>query len=119
IDGEFKGDDSEFKGNTFRLTPDNAFSMGLNYTMTTDFGSVFFTPSYSWKSRIYFTEDPNDIALSQDSYGLLNLRAGLNRGRWQIAVFVKNALDEDYLIDAGNTGANFGLPTFIAGPPRL
>jgi hypothetical protein len=31
---------------------------------------------------------------------------------------VKNAGDREYLIDAGNTGLNFGLPTFIVGAPR-
>ncbi len=33
--------------------------------------------------------------------------------------YVSNALDEEYLIDAGNTGDGFGIPTFISGPPRF
>ena len=32
---------------------------------------------------------------------------------------MNNALDEEYIIDAGNTGGAFGIPTFIAGLPRL
>ena len=27
--------------------------------------------------------------------------------------------DEEFIIDAGNTGQAFGIPTFIAGPPRF
>ncbi len=34
-------------------------------------------------------------------------------------LFMNNVLDEDYIIDAGNTGGAFGIPTFIAGPPRM
>ena len=28
------------------------------------------------------------------------------------------AADKQYLIDAGNTGGSFGIPTFVAGDPR-
>jgi len=27
--------------------------------------------------------------------------------------------DKEFIIDAGNTGGAFGIPTFIAGPPRF
>jgi iron complex outermembrane receptor protein len=27
--------------------------------------------------------------------------------------------DEEYLIDAGNTGGGLGIPTFVAGNPRI
>ncbi|KAF0094847.1 MAG: TonB-dependent receptor [Puniceicoccaceae bacterium 5H] len=119
IDGQFNGEDTVYEGNTFRLTPRNSFALGLHYQVNTEYGSVFVAPSYTWKSRIYFTDDPNEKDLSQDSYGLLNLRAGLTRPNWQLAFYVKNALDEAYLIDAGNTGRSLGLPTYIAGTPRL
>ena len=58
--------------------------------------------------------------ISQDSYGLLNLNAKLdfNNG-FGAEAYVSNALDEEYLIDAGNTGDGFGIPTFISGPPRF
>ena len=39
--------------------------------------------------------------------------------RFEVALYVNNAFDQQYLIDAGNTGLAFGIPTFIAGPPRL
>jgi len=32
---------------------------------------------------------------------------------------LNNALNEEYIIDAGNTGRNFGIPTYIAGAPSL
>ena len=30
----------------------------------------------------------------------------------------ENLFDQQYLIDAGNTGGSFGIPTFVAGEPR-
>jgi len=40
-------------------------------------------------------------------------------GRYEITAFARNLTNEDYLIDAGNTGGAFGTATFIAGEPRL
>ena len=81
---------------------------------------LFVRPSYTWKSQVYFEED-NEPGIEQDGYGLLNLRAGVDlfNDRLEIAFYAKNVLDEEYIIDAGNTGGAFGIPTFIAGPPRF
>jgi hypothetical protein len=32
---------------------------------------------------------------------------------------MNNATDKHYLIAAGNTGIDLGLPTFVEGPPRM
>lgn len=37
---------------------------------------------------------------------------------WSVRLFADNLLDEEYLLDAGNSGENFGTPTAIAGAPR-
>ena len=60
-------------------------------------------------------------ALSEDGYALFNLKAGYTFGDSGISVeaYVNNIADKDYLIDAGNTGNSFNIPTFIAGPPRF
>lgn len=84
-------------------------------------GEVSFLPSYSWQSHIYFDNDNQEfVGVRQDSYGLLRARL-----RYETAdasrfaeIFGANLTDEKYLIDAGNTGGAFGLPTFIAGAPR-
>ncbi|MCG8440506.1 MAG: TonB-dependent receptor, partial [Caulobacterales bacterium] len=113
----------------FRLAPDHQVSLGGRFTYpVTTIGEAFFTPTYTYKSEIFFENgDPDflfngvNIPLSQEGYGLLNLRAGLVAPdqRWAVEVFARNALDEEYIIDAGNTGLSFGSPTFVAGPPRL
>jgi iron complex outermembrane recepter protein len=128
-EGRFDDTDSEgraqvFAGNSFRLSPDTTGSIALIGTLDGPWGSLTVTPSYTWQSEVFFDND-NRADKSQDAYGLLNLTAryglpapvaGLDLA---LELAGTNLLDEDYIIDAGNTGDVFGIPTFIAGPPRL
>lgn len=116
------GNRQAYAGYTFRLTPKHTLAVGANLEQPLeDRGLVaFLTPSFTWKSRVYF-EDANSSALSQSPYGLLNARLGLrsvDQG-WSVALYGQNLLNRHYLIDAGNTGETIGLPTYIAGTPRL
>jgi len=119
-DTDEDGNDQALAGNRFRLTPEHSFSLGGDYTVPISKKvDVFFRPTYSYKTEVFF-EETNLPGISQDSYGLLNLRLG---GRFdknkELTFFMTNALDEEFIIDAGNTGGAFGIPTFIAGPPRF
>ncbi len=110
-------------GNTFRLTPRHAFSLGGTFTTASSPGGSFFvTPIWSYKSKHYF-DDNNALfgsSLRQDGFGVANLRVGWRspKGRWEVTAHAENLLDKDHLIDAGNTGGSFGIPTFVAGDPR-
>ncbi len=109
-------------GQHFRLDPDFAFAIGVTLASDEyDWGQLYLTPSYTWKSRVYFEETPNTYLLSQGPFGLLNVKAGyrLPGGKVEISGYVKNALDQKFIIDAGNTGEAFGLPTFVPGAPRF
>ena len=120
-DTDSDGNEQELAGNRFRLTPKHSFSLGFSLNQSVGTGaSLFIQPSYTWKSQVFFEED-NEPGIEQEGYGLLNLRAGLElfSSNLEIALYGKNLLDEEYIIDAGNTGGAFGIPTFIAGPPRL
>ncbi len=79
------------------------------------------TPVFQYKSEHFFDDDNTRFGgtLRQDGYGVVNLRASWRspRDRWEIAAYADNLLDRDYLIDAGNFGANFGIPTVIRGQP--
>ncbi|WPP52401.1 TonB-dependent receptor [Catalinimonas niigatensis] len=120
-DTDSEGDEQSLAGNTFRLTPEHSGSLGLNVEFPVgSWGKIFFRPTYNYKSRVFF-EEANQPNIAQGSYGLLNVRTGIQlwRGISEVAFYMNNALDEKYLIDAGNTGEAFGIPTFIAGPPRM
>jgi len=123
IDGGIDDDpaNGRFAGNRFRLQPE--FQGAAGFTIDAPLGggvSFFATPTVTYRSRIFF-EIPNNPLISQDAVTLVNARAGLTLAdnRYEIAGFIRNAFDEDYLLDAGNTGGAFGIPTFIPAEPRF
>jgi outer membrane receptor protein involved in Fe transport len=115
------GEEQEYAGNMFRLTPEHSFAVGLNARAEIAPGLFLFAvPSYSWRSKIYF-EDANTPGLEQAEYGLLNFRGGVELVEQgiTIAVYGTNLLEEEYIVSAGNTGSLFGAPTQIPGAPRM
>ena len=110
-----------FAGNRFRLQPDWQAAGGIDARFPVgDMIELFATPTITYRSRIFF-ELPNTPSIAQGPVTLVNLRAGLatQDGRWALTGFASNLFDKDYVIDAGNTGGSFGIPTFIRGNPRL
>ena len=110
-----------FSGARFRLQPEFQASGGFSINYEFGNGMRFFaTPSVTHRSQIFF-EVPNSPLISQDAVTLVNARAGIGfgDGRYELAGFIRNALNEDYLLDAGNTGGAFGIPTFIQAEPQF
>ncbi len=111
----------QFSGARFRLQPEWQAAGGFTIDAPISDGVRFFaTPSITHRSRIFF-EVPNNPVTSQGAVTLVNARAGVSFAddRYEIAGFIRNAFDEDYLLDAGNTGGAFGIPTFIPAEPRF
>ncbi|WP_454597292.1 TonB-dependent receptor [Qipengyuania sp. SM2507] len=111
----------QFSGARFRLQPE--WQAAAGFTVDAPLGNgmrIFATPSITYRSRIFF-QVPNDPLISQGPVTLLNARAGVSfaEDRLEIAGFIRNAADEEYLLDAGNTGGAFGIPTFIPAEPRF
>jgi iron complex outermembrane recepter protein len=110
-----------FRGARFRLQPEIQSAAG--FTASLPFGNNhrwFATPSVTYRSKIFF-EVPNNPAISQEGVTLVNLRAGvaLDGDRWEIVAYARNLTDKEYLLDAGNTGGAFGIPTYIPAEPRF
>jgi outer membrane receptor protein involved in Fe transport len=111
----------EYAGNQFSLAPEHSFTVGLNAKLDiTENVQFFVSPSYSWKSHIWFT-DANTEGIDQDAYGLLNINGGikLDDPKLVFSVYASNLLDEKYVTSGGNTGSLFGIPTFVPGTPRM
>ncbi|NCP20196.1 MAG: TonB-dependent receptor [Erythrobacter sp.] len=111
----------QFAGDRFRLQPEWQAAGGFTIDYPLGNGArLFATPSVTHRSRIFF-EVPNDPLIAQGPVTLVNARAGVSFAddRFEIAGFIRNAFDEDYLLDAGNTGGSFTVPTFIPAEPRL
>jgi outer membrane receptor protein involved in Fe transport len=120
-DKDSKGNSQGNAGNTFRLTPENSILVGFNAGVDISRNyRITLTPTYSWKSHIYF-EDANDEGIEQDAYGLLNANLSLlfKKLGLTVSLFGSNLTGEKYLIGAGNMGAMFGIPTFVPGAPRM
>ncbi len=109
-----------FAGNKFRLQPSTSASAGAMLRVPVGSASLYATPSVTYRSKVFF-ELPNNDAISQRGYTLVNLRAGVAfaQGRYSVGGFARNVTNKRYLIDAGNTGGGFGIPTYIAGEPRF
>ncbi|NBB99954.1 MAG: TonB-dependent receptor plug domain-containing protein [Bacteroidetes bacterium] len=119
-DTDTTGEEQELAGNRFRLTPEHTLALGGELSAHPGaLGRLWLRPTFTFKSQVFFEED-NEPGIAQDGYGLVNLRAGIDLpgGRVTVSGFVQNVTDTEYLIDAGNTGGAFGIPTFIPGPPR-
>ena len=122
IDAQIDNDpgNGNLAGSRFRLQPEWQASGG--FTVDYDFGGArfFATPTITHRSTIFF-QVPSTAQLSQGPVTLVNARAGVSfaEDRYEIAGFIRNAFSEDFLLDAGNTGGAFGVPTFIPGEPRF
>ena len=109
-----------FAGNRFRLQPEITAAAGATLRVPVGSAALYATPSATYQSKVFF-ELPNNNAISQGGYTLVNVRAGMEfaEGRYRIGGFARNLTNKRYLIDAGNTGGGFGVPTYIAGEPRF
>ncbi|MBL4827653.1 MAG: hypothetical protein JKY66_08075 [Spongiibacteraceae bacterium] len=112
-------DETHFRyaGNHFRLSPDwtGAISLHAQHALA-DWGVLFATVTSSVQSEMYF-DDANHYR--QSGYGLSHLRVGVQHQAWELALQVNNLFDRKYLLDVGNTGADFGIATFVPGAPRV
>lgn len=113
-----------YAGNTFRLTSKHTASLGGTFTVRTDGGgAVLFTPLLTYRSAHYFEDDngQNGGSRRQGGFCVLNLRFGYRAkgGRWEVTGYVNNALGKEYLLDAGNTGGTYGIPTNVRAAPRM
>lgn len=111
---------ANFRGAKFRLQPDYQASAGLIIDAPLGNVNVFATPSITYRSKLFF-ETPNVEARSQGPVTLVNIVGGVRfaDNRYEISVFGRNIFNKRYLLDAGNTGGAFGIPSFIPGEPRF
>ncbi|MDP3174865.1 MAG: hypothetical protein Q8M88_10575 [Phenylobacterium sp.] len=91
-------------------------------------------PTYRYVSKTYFTDDNSKPALVigafvtpigfdgyHGGYGIADLRLDdtPDAARWSAGVFASDLFDQHYVKESGDGGEDFGLPTYIAGDPRV
>lgn len=121
IDASIDDDESNgtYAGNRFRLQPEWTGAVGYMFnTAVTDEINLTSSGAWTYRSSTFFDIENR---FEEDAVDLLNLRVGVaaQDDNWEVNVFGTNLLDEEYIMDGGNTGASFGLPTYIEGAPRM
>lgn len=108
-------------GNRLIRAPETQFTVFGDYEHNLgSAGSLRWLAEYFWQSRVFFDPDNDPVLHSQPGYGLLrgSLAFQTRDERWEITVFVDNALDERYIVNRGGLAEPFGYPTAIRGEPR-
>jgi len=110
----------DYGGNSFRLAPEVSGSIFLNKTLEVRGLNVELEMINSYQSETFF-ESSNRPDLAQSAYWItdVSVKIGTENSFWRTEVFADNLFDEEYVIDAGNTGGGFGIPTFVAGMPFI
>ncbi len=110
----------DYGGNTFRLAPEVSGALFLNKSFAFNGYDLELELISSFQSDIFF-DSSNRPELAQDDYWITDIaiKLGDNNSFWRVELYADNIFDEEYLIDAGNTGGGFGIPTFVAGMPFI
>jgi len=108
------------KSSKFVKTPKWNSSLGVQYSLSVGAeGMIRLRADLSYTDKVY--QDPqNTESIAQDSFTLTNLRASYEQTsqRWELAAFVTNATDEEYIIAGLQALASFGTAEAVYGPPR-
>jgi iron complex outermembrane receptor protein len=123
-DTDENGQPQRYAGSTLRLTARHTAAFGA--TIAADagrHGRFELTPVWQYRSGHYFDDDNTRLGgtLYQGGFSRVNLRLAWQSAarNWEVTARADNLLDKNFLIDAGNIGADFGLPTYVRGEPLL
>lgn len=102
----------DYTGNNITDSPELSASIGTKYRHSS---GLFGLAEYSYIGKTYFTYG-NESEYTRDAFDTVNLRAGYeSRKGFEIYVYVKNALDEEYFSYI-HESSNFGA--YVVGQPR-
>jgi iron complex outermembrane receptor protein len=99
------GVDRDVSGNRLNVAPCWSGSGSMLYEVGLGrAGTATVRGDVSWQSLVFFTPF-NDSFERQGAYGLVHLRAGVEPRdrRWELAVFVRNAANQEYITVTGTT----------------
>ena len=115
---DLNGDVFDATGNTIPFAPDNTFSASYEIDIPLDMSfDAYLRFDYSYVDD-QFTDAANTPNRLLPSYQLFNARAGIANDRFDFALWIKNAADEEYVL--GNNNLETFYPGFLrsVGAPR-
>jgi iron complex outermembrane receptor protein len=109
-------------GNFLNLAPEWTAALGAQMVYPLDgFGmDLVLRADWNYRSEVFF-EPQNETRLSGESRSLLNFRVGLveELGSWEVFLWAKNLLDEEYVNFADDRSGIFVPTTEAYGAPRM
>jgi iron complex outermembrane receptor protein len=101
-------------GHRLNNAPKWSGSSSAVYALPAGAVTVSMRGDVSWQSRVFFTPF-NDAIETQQSYGLVHLRAGFEprSRRWELALFARNVGGREYIT---GTATNLALPAYNGRP---
>lgn len=109
---ELEGSLAPHEGNNLRNAPENAVSLSVIFDYPLTSGHLNARADYTYKDDAY-QDVSNSEEAKMESYDLLNLRVAYSSesDKWELAGWVKNATDEEYMLH--NSTLNPGLAQLI------
>ncbi len=110
----------DFSGNTMVAAPEWSLVARGRYDTGPIWGDLGLVASVDAAyTGDQFFDTQNTDRLAQEGYWLANARLALapQDGRWELAAFLKNLADEEYIVDAFDV-ADFGFDELVYGDPR-
>jgi len=104
----------DFSGNRLRQAPENSFDIGVYYERSLGEGRLRFRAEYRYQDESF--REPDNRVTNQPAFDILDASVAYEQaeGDWEITLWAKNLLDEEYIshlyILGGNDYALFGEP---------
>ncbi|OYW26111.1 MAG: hypothetical protein B7Z44_17135, partial [Caulobacter sp. 12-67-6] len=109
-------------GNKFAQAPKDTLNVSATYRHALPSGELVANVSYAHISKVAFADDnlttPGNVA---PGYGLVDARLDWKKvggGNVDLGVYVKNATDEEYLLNTTDRTSRFGFDSRLYGDPR-
>lgn len=104
-------------GNQIIAAPEWTGNVGLEYTHPLGEAALIARVDYNFQSPVYF-DAMNSKAYESDARGLVNLRAGVDFGKYSVTMWAQNLTDDTYIVYSDNR-STIGVPQTTAyGAPR-
>jgi iron complex outermembrane receptor protein len=104
-------------GNQIIAAPAWTGILGLEYTHPLGDAALIARVDYNFQSPVYF-DAMNSKAYESDARGLVNVRAGVDFGKYAVTMWAQNLTDDTYITYADNRSAIGVLRTTAYGAPR-
>ncbi len=105
----------DFSGNRLRQAPEHTANVSARYLWPSRIGDISLRMDYSYQSKSF--QEPDNSITEFPAYDLLDTRLTYTPGnkRWELSVWAKNLLDEEYIAHLYLLGGN---DYALFGPPR-